>query len=155
VLSSVLLGLIINAYMYGFQGLKSSLFGIAVPVVLLFVLFYLKLIGAGDIKLFSAIGALMGYKFILYAMTYSFIFAGILSLFRLLQNKSMTCASNLTLIKLVKSTFYDFYIDIIMCCITSPNYFLQNGTKHTIRLSPAITMGTCIQIFKYLFQLFF
>ncbi len=147
VLPAVSLGLIINAYMYGFEGLKSSLFGMVVPIVFLFGLFYFKLIGAGDIKLFSAIGALMGHKFILYTMAYSFIFAGVLSVFSLLQNKNMNCASNLKLTKLVKSTFYDFYIDIIMCCLISPKCFLENGTKHTIRLSPAIAMGTCLQLF--------
>lgn len=155
VLPSVLLGVIINTYIYEFQGLKSSFFGIAVPIVLLFIMFYLKLIGAGDIKLFSAIGALMGYKFILYAMAYSFIFAGILSLICLLQNKNMNCASNLKLIKLAKSTFYNFYIDIKLFCLRSPKYFLQNGTKHSIRLSPAIALGTCLQLFINLFQLFF
>lgn len=150
VIPSLLLGVIINTYLHGFQGLKSSLLGIAVPILLLFVLFCLKLIGAGDIKLFSAIGALMGHKFLLYAMAYSFIFAGILSVFHLLLNKNINCASNLKLTKLVKSSFYDFYIDIKMCCLISPKCFLQNGTKHTIRLSPAIAMGTCLQMLSVL-----
>lgn len=146
VFPATLFGLIINAYMFGLQGLKSSLFGIAVPIVLLGALFYARQIGAGDIKLFSAIGSLFGGEFILYAMAYSIIFAGILSLFCLIRNGKKARGSISTLFKSIKSMLYDFFIDIKMCCLTSTKSFNNGSTKRIIRLSPAIAMGTCLQV---------
>lgn len=138
-------GLFINAFEHGVQGLKSSLLGVLVPILLLGILFYLELIGAGDIKLFSTIGALLGCKFILYGMAYSFVFAGIISSLRLMRNKKVQAGST-ALIRSIKSTFYHFYLNIKMCCLTSSLYFHSSGKKHFIRLSPYIAMGTCLQV---------
>jgi prepilin peptidase CpaA len=62
VFPAALLGIIINAYSYGLSGFRSSIMGIVMPIVLLGILFCARLIGAGDIKLFSAIGAFLGWK---------------------------------------------------------------------------------------------
>lgn len=135
VLTAVLLGMAINTYHYGLTGLKTSIMGIVLPILLLGVLFYARLIGAGDIKLFSAIGAILGWKYLLYVMTYSFIVAGVFAFLSLVRRAE------------VKSTFFDFYLDMKMCFLTYDIlYFQNNSTKHSIRLSPAIALGVCIQM---------
>ncbi len=140
VLTAALLGMAINAYLYGLTGLKTSIIGIVIPVLLLGILFYASLIGAGDIKLFSAIGAVVGWKCLLYVMAYSFIIAGIFAFVSLARRAE------------VKSTFFAFYLDMKMCFLTSDiSYFQNNSTKHTIRLSPAIALGVCIQMLLCLF----
>ena len=140
VLPAVLLGLTINACFYGFVGLKFSVIGMAAPILLLGIFFYARLLGAGDIKLFSAIGALLGWEFVLYAMAYSFIFAGIFAFVSLAIRAE------------IKSTFIAFYQDMKMCFLTSDILYFQNrGSKHIIRLSPAIAMGACLQILRCLF----
>ena len=136
----VLVGLVINSYLYGFKGFKYSAVGIVVPILLLGVFFFISLIGAGDIKLFSAIGALLGGCFVLYAMAYSFMFAGIFALM------------NLSIRAKLKSTFSDFYQDIKMCFLTRNTlYFKKKETKHIIKLSPAIAMGAFFQMLLCLF----
>jgi prepilin peptidase CpaA len=138
-------GLLINTFEYGVQGLKSSLFGLFVPMLLLGVLFYLKLIGAGDIKLFSAIGALLGGNFILYGMAYSFVIAGMVSLLIFIKNKKVQ-AGNKAVIRSVESMFYNLYSNIKTCCLTSSIYFHSSCKKHFIKLSPYIAMGTGLQV---------
>ena len=52
--------------------------GILLPLVLLFPLFYLQMLGAGDIKLFCALGCVLGMK-ILPCMVFSFLIGGVFS----------------------------------------------------------------------------
>lgn len=76
----VLSGIITNSWQNGYEGLGLALQGAALPIVLLFVFFLFRILGAGDIKLFSAIGAIMGPGFVLYTIVYSFLAGGVLAL---------------------------------------------------------------------------
>ena len=78
ILPFLFLGLILNALNGGLKGLQNSVFGLLVPLCLL-PLFALKMIGAGDIKAFCALGCLVGWKWSINIVLYSFIAAGILA----------------------------------------------------------------------------
>lgn len=67
-------------YYQKFNGVLHSLAATVLPVLLLIILYILRMLGAGDIKLFSAIGAIMGVKFILYTIIYSFLSGGVIAL---------------------------------------------------------------------------
>lgn len=88
VFSFMIIGGLLSFVFYGIDGLKSSLVGISVPIASLFILFALRMLGAGDIKLFSAIGALMGWKFIIHTMAYSFLAGGIISIGVIISRKN-------------------------------------------------------------------
>ncbi|PYG88523.1 prepilin peptidase CpaA [Ruminiclostridium sufflavum DSM 19573] len=143
VLFAVSGGLLANVYYYGFGGLKSSLLGIAVPMVLLGILFYAGLMGAGDIKLFSAIGALLGEEFILCAMAYSFIFAGIQALISLTKKEIKKYEDKPD--KYIK-TLCSFYANIRLFCFNPVLYFKSSEEKHSIKLSPAIAAGALFNL---------
>lgn len=131
----VLIGLVLNVSFYGFVGLKNSIIGMTLPIFLLGIFFYVRLIGAGDIKLFCAIGTLLGGEFVMYSMAYTFIFAGIFAFICLARRSE------------IKSTFHAFYQGLKMCFLTcNPLNFLNRNTKHIIKLSPAIAMGAFLQI---------
>ncbi len=70
------------------SGLSDSALAAVIPIPLLMIFFALKMLGAGDIKLFCAIGALGGVRFVLYAMAYSFIAGGIIAIVIMLVNKN-------------------------------------------------------------------
>lgn len=53
--------------------------GIIIPFMLLLPLFYFRMLGAGDIKLFSVLGGILGYQAVLKVMFCSFFLGGILS----------------------------------------------------------------------------
>lgn len=63
----------------GWQGFGNWIVGIILPIVLLFVIFCIGGLGAGDIKLLSVIGGYIG-KDILIVICYSFFAGAILSI---------------------------------------------------------------------------
>lgn len=73
-------GLIINLYLGSIRGIAASAAGILIPVLLLVFLFALHMLGAGDIKLFCAIGSICGKEFVLYSIACSFLMGGIIAL---------------------------------------------------------------------------
>ncbi|MDQ2085702.1 prepilin peptidase [Herbivorax sp. ANBcel31] len=87
---AILLGLLTNLIMSGTDGFKDSLLGIIVPFIILFLFYALRFLGAGDVKLFSAIGAVMGLRFIIYCMAYSFLFGGFLALIIMIKRKNFS-----------------------------------------------------------------
>ncbi|MDP4183258.1 MAG: A24 family peptidase [Bacillota bacterium] len=76
---AIILGLLVNICLYGIMGLKDSIEAILIPAIFLFAFFALQMLGAGDIKLFCAIGAIMGMKFELSCLLYSFLFGGVMA----------------------------------------------------------------------------
>jgi len=58
------IGLSVNFHLEGIHGLVSSLLGLAAGFLLLFVVYLLGGMGAGDVKLLCAVGALLGPKLV-------------------------------------------------------------------------------------------
>lgn len=77
--SFMLVGLISNLAKEGYEGVMFSLKGIMLPAVCLIILYMVRVVGAGDIKLLSAIGAVMGAGFVFYVTVYSFICGGFIA----------------------------------------------------------------------------
>lgn len=78
-LFGVMGGFVINLFLHGIDGIKMSLFGILCPVVLLYLFFLIKVVGAGDIKLLAGIGAFISKK-IIYVIILAFVIASVYSL---------------------------------------------------------------------------
>lgn len=85
ILSGILTGLIINFHEVGWYGIIQCFCGVVTPVILLFLLFLFKVLGAGDIKLFSVIGSFLGITFVLQSIVLSFFIAAILSVIHLIK----------------------------------------------------------------------
>ncbi len=135
VLFAAIAGMGINTYFQGIEGIKMSVYGIIIPVVFLGIFFYTGLLGAGDIKLFSAIGSLVGWECGLYIMVYTFLTAGIFSLIKLIRTADLR-KSFLLLGRDLKLGFYSGNFDELQA----------GGAKHIIKLSPFIVAGAGIQL---------
>jgi prepilin peptidase CpaA len=61
VLIGLLLGLGANTFLFGWAGLQRSLIGAAVGFLVYFPLYLLRGMGAGDVKLMAAVGAIVGW----------------------------------------------------------------------------------------------
>lgn len=64
------------SFVSGVEGVVSAIAGLAAGLLPMLVLYLLKGIGAGDVKLFAALGAWIGLYPVLYAAMYSILFAG-------------------------------------------------------------------------------
>ncbi|MFU0827959.1 MAG: hypothetical protein ACFWTJ_10605 [Lachnoclostridium sp.] len=87
ILIGILAGMIYDIYEYGWTGINIWLSGVFLPILLLFPLFMIKALGAGDIKLFSVIGSFCGGTFVLKSIAAAFIVGAGMSLILLIKNK--------------------------------------------------------------------
>lgn len=86
-------GLSISAAVKGpLQGLLSGIAGCMIPVAVLFVLFLIRALGAGDIKLLAVAGTFVGSD-VLRVMAYSFLAGGVISLIYLLKEFFLSITS--------------------------------------------------------------
>ena len=79
-LPAMALGVILSYWYFGGEGLKDSGLGLAVGFLPMFLFFLAGGMGGGDVKLMAAIGAIMGYPFILSALIYSALTGGVIAL---------------------------------------------------------------------------
>jgi len=87
-LSFMGIGLFFNTAVGGFNGFLEALCGITFPFLLLLLLYLSRMLGAGDIKLFCSIGALMGWRFILWDMAFAFLSGGVIALIIIVRQKN-------------------------------------------------------------------
>ncbi len=79
--SCIFAGFAINAWCYGLVGLRDWFYGMVAGALLLMIPFALGGMGAGDVKMLAAIGALNGSKFVFHVFLYGALIGGALSLF--------------------------------------------------------------------------
>ncbi|WP_165452286.1 A24 family peptidase [Paenibacillus thalictri] len=76
-MSGAAAGLSLHLLLHGWEGLVYAACGLAAGFGCLLVLYMLKALGAGDVKLFAAIGAIAGTEFVLSCLVYSILYAGV------------------------------------------------------------------------------
>lgn len=131
-LPSILFGLIYYTSMDGWNGLLFSGKGLLIGFGFLLIPYLLGGMGAGDVKLMAAIGALTGVTFTFYAFIYTAIIGGIISFFLILRRKGGW--------DLIKSLFY-----IIPFIKGNLGSFIINEDKESSISFPygvAIVLGT-------------
>ncbi len=132
------LGLVLNCIQSGLSGILGSLMAAVVPAAALIMFFALRMLGAGDIKLFCVIGSIMGIEFILYSMIFSFLAGGFIALAIMLERRN------------VKERFMHIatYLRSIYLSHTMIPYtnFNDKSDGAKFHFTPAITVGCCIQL---------
>jgi prepilin peptidase CpaA len=89
---TIALGLVLGGLFFGLDGLESSAKGAGLGIGMLFPLFMLRWMGAGDVKLLAAVGALKGPEFVFFACLWSGVFGGAFALFGLLRSRRLGLA---------------------------------------------------------------
>ena len=80
----ILLGIGFRWYLYGCQGAWQGAEGCMLAIAVLFVLFLLRIVGAGDVKLLAVVGSFIGSG-IWTVLLYTCICTGVLGVLKLLQ----------------------------------------------------------------------
>ncbi len=77
---AIICGIPLHSLMAGWDGALFSFSGFLVGSALLFVFFLMGGVGAGDVKLLGAIGALKGITFVLWTMFYTGLIGGAMAI---------------------------------------------------------------------------
>ena len=83
----LVIGLILRILGEGGIGIVHFLVNISIPVILLFLLFQLRALGAGDIKLFSVVGGFLELRQLFAVMIVAFIAASVIGFGKLLYHR--------------------------------------------------------------------
>lgn len=131
-----ILGAGYQAGSHGFEGIGLFLTGSVVPIVLLYLLFRFRMLGAGDIKLLSAIGGFVGPIIISKCIVLSFIFGALLSI-------GFICVcGNLT----ARLLYFTNYINRVMTVKKALPYYLPGKRMENIHFSIPILMAVLMHI---------
>lgn len=129
----VTMGISWSCYKEGWIGILDVVAGIALPIITLFILHQLRMLGAGDIKLFAVVGSFVGHQ-IWIVMLYSFVAGGCLAVIQMLVHRSLV------------SRMKAFWKYSQICfqtrkIIPYESGFDQGDTRNTIHFSIAIFIG--------------
>lgn len=132
-------GILANLIINGWHGLLMSLAGLGLVLFLSLVFAPLAGIGGGDRKLMMAVGALMGFQITIWAMLYSAIIGGVLSLAVMIWHR------------VTGETIRNMYTNIFVSSVTRKPVALTAGSRNIrIRYSPAIVVGSILALlFKF------
>ncbi|MUK87041.1 prepilin peptidase [Ornithinibacillus sp. L9] len=117
----MVVGILFHLIYGGIDGLIFSFLGLLVAGGIFLILYVFKALGAGDVKLFAAIGAIVGVQMVLYMMMYSIIVAGLIAIIILLFTK--------TLLQKMTSAFFHILGSVLSKDLTSLEEF--KTTKST------------------------
>lgn len=112
-------GLILRIVGEGSIGIIYFLVNISIPVILLFLLFQLRALGAGDIKLFSVVGGFVEREQLLEVIVISFLAAAFMGVGKMLYLKlsNIESTEKKTLIHFSIAILIGYIVTIWRCAI--------------------------------------
>lgn len=134
VLAGLIGGVAINAIFGGVSGLLASLGGCALAFGLMFMLHVFGAMGAGDVKLFAAIGAITGLHLVLPTFIIVVLTGGLLAMITILRNGVLLTTMHRVLQILVG----------MLPGWEMPRFAIPTDRSHTIPYGVAITIGSII-----------
>ena len=136
VLATLVTGILINAFFGGLNGALASIGGCFIGFALMFVLHVFGAMGAGDVKLFAAIGALTGASLVLPTFLIVTLTGGVLGV------ASMIRAGQL---KFTMMRVFQILIGLLPG-YKVPRFPVPVDRRYTIPYGVAITFGSLISL---------
>jgi prepilin peptidase CpaA len=136
VLATLISGITINTAFGGVRGALSSLAGCALAFILIFILHVFGAMGAGDVKLFSAIGAVTGAHLVVPTFLVVVLTGGLLALVSVVRAGAVRSTMHRVL-----QIFVGFLPGWEM-----PKFSVPTDRSHTVPYGVAITIGGLISI---------
>lgn len=119
---------------YGLKGIGIFFLGAAVPIFTLYVLFFFRMLGAGDIKMLSVLGGFMGSVPILICIGLSFLFGAVISL------ATMILCGNL----MSRLRYFAGYFNRLTTTKEVVPYMIRGKRMENIHFSVPILMGVLL-----------
>ncbi len=134
-LPGALIGVALNGAEHGWVGVLAGLQGWILPVIMLGVLYYINVMGAGDIKLFAAIGGIMGVPFVMNSIVFSIYVGGGIALIILIRRRQ--------LLQKIKKIYQ--YITVAFYLQRLPLYNCKGDTTGKFPFALAIIPGSLLE----------
>ena len=106
--TGILIGILFNIITGGWMGFMQSILGMFVGLAIFFLPFVMGGMGAGDVKLMGAIGALMGWRFSLVTALYSALVGGVMVLIYLIYTGKLKDTLKKMILALISQLFHIF-----------------------------------------------
>ena len=131
-LPAIVIGFGYFVFTKGFDGFLYSGKGFLVGLGLLLIPYLLGGMGAGDVKLMAAIGALMGASFVFYSFIYTALIGGVIAILLIIKTNGF------------KNTLKSFLFNIVLFRSNLGSMLLAKDKKSSISFpyGVAITLGT-------------
>jgi prepilin peptidase CpaA len=136
VLATLAVGIFTNVIYGGLSGVLTSLGGCALAFFLMFMLHVFGAMGAGDVKLFAAIGSVMGASLVLPTFFVVVLVGGALAFVSMLRAGR------------VRSTLHNVLLVLVGLVPgwKMPRFAVPADRSHTIPYGVAITLGSLISL---------
>jgi prepilin peptidase CpaA len=132
-------GLVLSVVARGWWGVAFSLEGIALGLAVFFASAFLgRILGAGDCKLFAAVGALQGPHMLLWCILYSLVAGGVLAIIVALARGVLRPA----LTRVWQSVYLRAYLK-------TPMDIASSGEKMRLPYALAIATGCLVAMWQY------
>lgn len=139
VLATLVSGLIINFMAAGLGGLWASAGGCLLAFGLMFILHVFGAMGAGDVKLFAAVGSVVGTGMVPETFLVVLLTGGVLAVYTIIRNGTL-----LTTLTRVLQIFVGLLPGWQM-----PRFDVPADRRHTLPYGVAITFGSIISLFVF------
>lgn len=136
VLATLAMGLILNFSLGGLSGGLNSLGGCVLAFILMFILHVFGAMGAGDVKLFAAIGSVIGAQLVLPTFIVVVLMGGLLALVSILRSGVFTTTMHRVL---------QIFVGLLPGW-QMPKFSVPTDHRLTIPYGVAITVGAIISI---------
>lgn len=139
VLATLISGLIINFATGGTGGLLASAGGCLLAFGLMFVLHVFGAMGAGDVKLFAAVGSVFGAQLVPPTFLVVLLTGGALAVYTILRNGTAAA----TLVRVLQ-----IFVGLLPGW-QMPRFEVPADRRHTLPYGVAITLGSLISLFVF------
>jgi len=139
VLAALAGGLSAHAAVGGLNGLWTSLSGCVVGFVIMFALHVFGAMGAGDVKLFAAVGSMVGSGLVLQTFAVVACLGGVLAVYTMLRAGS----TRETMFRVLR-----IFVGLLPGW-EMPRFAVPADRRHTIPYGVAITFGSLVSVFLF------
>ena len=139
VLIILLCGIALNVVFGAWQGLLASLLGIVMAFGLMFTLHVLGTMGAGDVKLFAAIGAVLGSSLVIPTFLIVALTGGILAICKMVYKRRVAA----TMLRVVQ-----FFVGLLPGQAV-PRVSVPADPTYTLPYAVPICLGSVVSFFLF------
>ena len=139
VLATLVSGLLLNFVAGGLDGLRASAGGCLLGFGLMFMLHVFGAMGAGDVKLFAAVGSVVGSHLVPSTFLVVLLTGGVLAVYTILRNGTLVS----TLLRVLQ-----IFVGLLPGG-QIPRFSIPSDRRHTIPYGVAITLGSLISLFVF------